>query len=167
MVALFPARQITSCHQLLSKRPAPSAAEIFLSRPYASHGEYRHAGSRLQRDDAKHQVSREELENRRRFIETVLESIPTGVISLRHDGTIQLVNQALCQIFPAPLVASARRLSDLIPPENECEFSRQLKRARRTGAANRQGTGHAEGARHFGHLTRRGSARHQRLRHGA
>jgi PAS domain S-box-containing protein len=84
------------------------------------------------------QVSREELENRRRFIETVLESIPTGVISLGHDGTIQLVNQALCQIFPAPLVASARRLSDLIPPENEGEFSRLLKRARRTGTANRQ-----------------------------
>ncbi len=84
------------------------------------------------------QVGREELENRRRFIETVLESIPTGVISLRHDGTIQLVNQALRQIFAAPLVASARRLSDLIPPENEGEFSRLLKRARRTGAASRQ-----------------------------
>lgn len=84
------------------------------------------------------QLSREELENRRRFIETVLESIPTGVIFLDHDGTIQLVNQALSQIFPASRVASAQRLSDLIPPENEGEFSRLLRRARRTGTANRQ-----------------------------
>lgn len=84
------------------------------------------------------QAGREELDNRRRFIETVLESIPTGVISLGHDGSIQLVNQALCQIFPAGKVAAARRLSELIPPENEGEFSRLLKRARRTGTASRQ-----------------------------
>ena len=36
-----------------------------------------------------------ELESRRRFTEAILESIPTGVISLSADGRIQRVNRAL------------------------------------------------------------------------
>ena len=36
-----------------------------------------------------------ELENRRRFTEAILESIPTGVISLASDGRVQRVNRAL------------------------------------------------------------------------
>ena len=41
-----------------------------------------------------------ELEARRRFTEAILESIPTGVISLTSDGRIQRVNRALLGIFP-------------------------------------------------------------------
>ena len=36
-----------------------------------------------------------ELESRRRFTEAILESIPTGVISLSSDGRIQRTNRAL------------------------------------------------------------------------
>ena len=40
-----------------------------------------------------------ELESRRRFTEAILESIPTGVISLTADGRIQRVNRALHGLF--------------------------------------------------------------------
>ncbi|MGC4050481.1 MAG: HAMP domain-containing protein [Paludibaculum sp.] len=45
-------------------------------------------------------TNQDELERRRRFIEAVLQSIPTGVFSLTHDGTVRLVNGgAVCGFF--------------------------------------------------------------------
>jgi len=84
------------------------------------------------------QANRDELERRRRFIEAVLESIPTGVISLSHDGTVLLVNGALHEIFPDRRIQPGAQLRDVIPGERSEEFSRLLKRARRTGSADRQ-----------------------------
>lgn len=60
-------------------------------------------------------VSRGELEERRRFIEAILESIPTGVISVASDGRIQTVNGAMRQIFPGVAVDRVSRLEDLLP----------------------------------------------------
>jgi PAS domain S-box-containing protein len=79
-----------------------------------------------------------ELERRRRFTEAILESIPTGVISLAADGKIQRVNAALSRILPAERVAQATRLDDLFSPEDAAEIRYLLKRARRTGQASRQ-----------------------------
>jgi len=84
------------------------------------------------------ETNRDELERRRRFIEAVLESIPTGVISLGHDGTIQLTNNALRQVFPAERIETATRLSDLLTPEQQGEFARLLSRARRRRSASGQ-----------------------------
>lgn len=96
------------------------------------------------------EANRDELERRRRFIEAVLESIPTGVISLGHDGTVLLVNGALHRIFPDRQIQPGVKLTELIPGERAGEFSRLLKRARRTGSADRQFELHSEeGIRHF------------------
>ena len=76
-----------------------------------------------------------ELEARRRFTEAILESIPTGVISLSSDENIQRVNRALSGIFSEEIVSSARRLSDLFGPDDLAEIRYLLKRAGRTGAA--------------------------------
>ena len=46
------------------------------------------------------EASSRELDRRRRFTEAILESIPTGVISIGADGSIQRVNRALAKIFP-------------------------------------------------------------------
>ena len=46
------------------------------------------------------ETNSKELEARRRFTEAILESIPTGVISLTSDGRIQRVNRALHGNFP-------------------------------------------------------------------
>src|SRR5579863_4240910 len=45
------------------------------------------------------EANRTEIEARRRFTEAILESIPTGVISVDSNGAIQLVNKALAEIF--------------------------------------------------------------------
>jgi len=79
-----------------------------------------------------------ELESRRRFTEAILESIPTGVISLTSDGRIQRVNRALHGLFPPDQVERAATLSDLFPPEHAAELRYVMKRARRTGLAASQ-----------------------------
>jgi len=82
--------------------------------------------------------SSRELDLRRRFTEAILESIPTGVISIGADGSIHRVNRALSKIFPAETVARATRLEDLFSREDTAEIKYMMKRARRTGAASSQ-----------------------------
>jgi two-component system nitrogen regulation sensor histidine kinase NtrY len=77
-----------------------------------------------------------ELDRRNRFTEAILESIPTGVLSIGADGSIQRVNQALSKIFPAEQVAKATRLEDLFTRDDTAEIKYLMKRARRTGAAS-------------------------------
>ena len=84
------------------------------------------------------ETSAEELDRRRRFTEAILESIPTGVISIGADGGIQRVNRALSKIFPAQQADRATRLEDLFSREDIIEIKYLMKRARRTGVASRQ-----------------------------
>ena len=79
-----------------------------------------------------------ELESRRRFTEAILESIPTGVISLASDGRIQRVNRALHGLFPEEQITRAARLDDLFPARDVAEIEYLMKRARRTGVAASQ-----------------------------
>ena len=79
-----------------------------------------------------------ELDARRRFTEAILESIPTGVLSITADGRIQRVNRALSNIFPPAQGAAAQRLEDLFSRDDAAEIRYLMKRARRTGAASRQ-----------------------------
>ncbi len=79
-----------------------------------------------------------ELENRRRFTEAILESIPTGVISLSPDGRIQRVNRALHGLFADDQIERAVRLTDLFPADDVTEIEYLMKRARRTGLAASQ-----------------------------
>ena len=82
--------------------------------------------------------SSRELEARRRFTETILESIPTGVISVAADGRIQTVNQALLRMFGAERARAATRLEQLFQAEDVIEIRYLMNRARRTGVASRQ-----------------------------
>jgi len=84
------------------------------------------------------EANSKELESRRRFTEAILESIPTGVISLTADGRIQRVNRALMGIFPEEQVARASRLSDLFSRDDTAEIRYLMNRARRTGVAGTQ-----------------------------
>jgi two-component system nitrogen regulation sensor histidine kinase NtrY len=83
----------------------------------------------------------QELENRRRSTETILESIPTGVITLSADGRIQHVNRALQKLFPSaafPVEGRTPHLADLFSPDDLSEIGYLMKRARRTGIASSQ-----------------------------
>jgi two-component system nitrogen regulation sensor histidine kinase NtrY len=84
------------------------------------------------------ETNSQELEARRRFTEAILESIPTGVISLTADGRIQRVNRALLGIFPEEQVARASRLSDLFSRDDTAEIRYLMNRARRTSVAGTQ-----------------------------
>ncbi len=79
-----------------------------------------------------------ELESRRLFTEAILESIPTGVISVSADGHIQRVNRALRSLVPAEELERATTVADLLPPEHAGELRYLMKRARRTGVAGSQ-----------------------------
>ena len=79
-----------------------------------------------------------ELETRRQFTEAILESIPTGVISLSPDGSIRRVNRALHGLFSEQKIEAARHLHDLFSAEDVKEIRYLMKRAQRTGLAASQ-----------------------------
>ena len=86
-----------------------------------------------------------ELEQRRRHIETILESIPTGVLSLNADRRVTHVNQALLRMLrpsEEPLRASrvliGAALMDLFPEEVLEELDPLLRRADRMNTTTTQ-----------------------------
>lgn len=84
------------------------------------------------------EANRAEIESRRRFTEAILESIPTGVISVDSAGVIQHVNKALEEIFPDLDTRNALRLDDVFSREDAAEIRYLMNRARRMGHANQQ-----------------------------
>jgi PAS domain S-box-containing protein len=79
-----------------------------------------------------------ELESRRQFTEAILESIPTGVISLASDGKIQRVNRAMRVLFSEEEMERATSVSDLLTADHTAEVRYLMKRARRMGVASSQ-----------------------------
>lgn len=79
------------------------------------------------------------LEERRDYIETVLNSLSTGVISLDQSDCVTTINAAAASILklsePPPAWA---RLSSLLSQEDRATLERLLKRARRAGRAAEQ-----------------------------
>jgi two-component system, NtrC family, nitrogen regulation sensor histidine kinase NtrY len=90
-------------------------------------------------------AANEALERRRQYIETVLESLPTGVISIDAARRVTLANAAFSRMFylerseylsPATLVNQPLR--DVMPPDVLADLEPLLRRADRMGitAAN-------------------------------
>jgi PAS domain S-box-containing protein len=84
------------------------------------------------------EANRGELEARRRFTEAILESIPTGIISIDSSGTVRRVNKALDVMLPEVNTRAATRLDDLFAREDAVEIRYLMNRARRTGVASQQ-----------------------------
>jgi hypothetical protein len=85
-----------------------------------------------------------ELDQRRRQMETILESIPTGVLSLDADRQVTHVNQALQRMFypegpgdGKPMLRGAR-LADVFPTEVLQDLEPLLRRADRMGMTTSQ-----------------------------
>jgi len=85
------------------------------------------------------------LEQRRRHIETILESIPTGVLSLDAGRRITHVNHALLRMFNSsvgesatPKVAIGAALADVFPREVLEDLEPLLRRADRMGTTTTQ-----------------------------
>jgi two-component system nitrogen regulation sensor histidine kinase NtrY len=85
------------------------------------------------------------LEQRRRHIETILESIPTGVLSLNADRCITHLNQALLRLFHpkgegagAPTILIGSPLADVFSQEMLQDLEPLLRRADRMGSTTTQ-----------------------------
>jgi PAS domain S-box-containing protein len=76
-----------------------------------------------------------ELDQKHRLTETILDSIPTGVITVSGRGTILAGNPAARRMFG--LEAVARQLSNLFSKEDERELRYLIKRASRLGLATK------------------------------
>jgi two-component system nitrogen regulation sensor histidine kinase NtrY len=102
--------------------------------------------SRRQIDASSHDLSAANiaLEQRRRHIETILESIPTGVLSLDAGRRITHVNHALLRMFTSggesatPNVAIGAALRDVFPQEVLEDLEPLLRRADRMGTTTTQ-----------------------------
>lgn len=103
--------------------------------------------SRRQIDASSRQLgaANEALERRRRYIETILESIPTGVISIDAARRVTLVNAALLRMFfldrpeyASPAALANLPLADVLPSDVLADLESLLRRADRMGmtAAN-------------------------------
>jgi two-component system, NtrC family, nitrogen regulation sensor histidine kinase NtrY len=96
----------------------------------------------------------EALESRRRYIETILESIPTGVVSIDASRRVTLANAAFSRMFhperpefSRPAVLAGMSLKELLPVDVLDDLQILLRRADRMGitAANMEiSTTHAK-----------------------
>src|SRR5579862_2516781 len=104
-------------------------------------------GSRRQIEASSRDLSaaNEELDQRRRQMETILESIPTGVLSLDGTRRVTHVNQALLRMFHpdagrdgASRILRGASLADVFPAEVLEDFEPLLRRADRMGMTTSQ-----------------------------
>src|SRR5579859_1539195 len=79
----------------------------------------------------------QELERRRQLIETVLESIPTAVLSLDSDARIKRTNSAVARIF-GPAAPQAETIESLLGPESSHIVQALMRRSLRMGVVSRE-----------------------------
>lgn len=91
--------------------------------------------SRSQIEASRRQLQRanSELETRRRYTETLLENIPSAVLSLDRYHSITRINPAVFRLF-GPRPAPPQRLEDLFPADSLRELRHLLRRSERLGA---------------------------------
>ncbi len=78
-----------------------------------------------------------EIEHRRRLMETILENIPTGVLSLEADGRVSRINPAVVRMFGEP-AREARTLEALLGPEAARGTDSLMRRSLRMGTASKE-----------------------------
>jgi two-component system, NtrC family, nitrogen regulation sensor histidine kinase NtrY len=79
----------------------------------------------------------QELERRRQLMETVLENIPTGVISLDANGAILRANTAVTRMFGSD-ARDAQSLDDLLGPDASRVLQLLMRRSLRMGVVSRE-----------------------------
>jgi PAS domain S-box-containing protein len=79
----------------------------------------------------------EERERRRNLMETILENVPTGVVSLDASGDVVRVNSAVITIL-GESARRARSLSELVGDEAARAVLHLMRRSLRMGAASRE-----------------------------
>jgi len=87
------------------------------------------------------------LEERRRELETILETIPSGVVTLDKSGAILLANRAFAALIGLREATglSGRQIETLFPPDCSEDLARVIRRSHRMGAASTEVEMHALG----------------------
>jgi nitrogen fixation/metabolism regulation signal transduction histidine kinase len=91
----------------------------------------------LERSRSRLEEAHFQLDQRHRFTEAILQSIPTGVVTVTGEGMVLGSNPAAHRLFGRP-VASGERISNLFEGGDAGELQYLLKRAARLGQATRQ-----------------------------
>jgi nitrogen fixation/metabolism regulation signal transduction histidine kinase len=83
----------------------------------------------------------EQVDQRRRQLETILESIPTGVLSMDSEARVTRVNAALLRMFQPREITHAGRVSELslaelFDPETTADLVRMMRKADRMGTTS-------------------------------
>jgi len=86
------------------------------------------------------QSANAELEERRQQIETILENIPTGVLSLGVGQTIAHANLAFCRMFApkARQSVTGASVTEFFPPDVLHDLAKLMRKADRMGSATAQ-----------------------------
>jgi len=87
------------------------------------------------------------LEERRRELETILETIPSGVVTLDKDGSILLSNRAFAALIGHADESNLRgqRIESLFPADCNEDLARVIRRSYRMGAASTEFETHSLG----------------------
>lgn len=79
------------------------------------------------------------LEERRRYIETILQSLSTGIISLDNEHRMITINQAALNILHLDVPPTTKTpITDLFATENQKEIDYLVRKARRIGQINQE-----------------------------
>jgi two-component system nitrogen regulation sensor histidine kinase NtrY len=85
------------------------------------------------------QSANAELERRRQQIETVLENIPTGVLSVGENHAIAHANVAFCRMFaPKGAAMVGASLAEFFAPETVLDVTKLMRKADRMGSTTAQ-----------------------------
>jgi two-component system nitrogen regulation sensor histidine kinase NtrY len=87
------------------------------------------------------------LEERRRELETILETIPSGVVTLDKNGSILLANRAFASLIGRRVETdlSGQQIETLFPADCSDDLARVIRRSHRMGAASTEVETHALG----------------------
>jgi PAS domain S-box-containing protein len=87
------------------------------------------------------------LEERRRELETILETIPGGVVTLDRSGVILLANRGFAALMGLrdERDLTGRQIESLFPPDCSDDLARVIRRSHRMGAASTEVETHALG----------------------
>jgi two-component system nitrogen regulation sensor histidine kinase NtrY len=151
-VALFLAKQVTIPIQALAEGTREiSAGNFDYQVPEQAHDELgvlvrsfntmttqlRDNRSQIDQFTRNLQQAVQELERRRQLMETVLENIPTGVISLDASGAILRANTAVTRMFGGD-ARDAQSLDELLGPEASRILQLLMRRSLRMGVVSRE-----------------------------
>jgi two-component system nitrogen regulation sensor histidine kinase NtrY len=99
----------------------------------------RDARDRLEESNATLQKAFQEMEQRRHLMETILENVPTGVLSLNAAGAVERVNSSVMRMFGEAAPAGGNLSMDaLLGAEAARAIERLMRRSLRMGAVSQE-----------------------------